>query len=153
LVELTDGAVAIVKPSGIDVDPHEVPSLPEGAGDPERLSAGDLQTEAGLDELVVANEEIEGQVMGIFAPPVAVEVGGGLTTGSLSIDGDKLTATRPEGTIALVVRVSSAPSPAAMCAEASSSQSAYIAACGPEPVGESASISTIASTEAGFLYA
>jgi DNA-binding beta-propeller fold protein YncE len=154
LVELSDGAVALVKPSGIDVDPPEVPTIPAAVGDPEKLSAGDLQTEAGLDELAAANEEVEGQVMAVFAPPVALEEGGGLTAGSLAVEGDVLTAIRPEGTTALVLRASGAPAPAAICAEDSLAHpGAYVAACGPEPVEGGGSISTIGNLEGGFIYA
>lgn len=57
---------------GLRSIPAEVPDLPAGFEDPENLSAGDLQAEAALDEIQGANAEVQGQVTGIIAAPVAL---------------------------------------------------------------------------------
>lgn len=152
-VELEGGGVAIVKPDGIEIDPAEVPDVPAGVEDPENLSAGDLQAEAALDEIQEANAEVQGQVMGIIAPPVALVEGGGLVPGALSVEGDVVTATRAEGSQALVVRASSTPNPAAMCAESSPYEpEAYLADCGPEEAEDPGVVSAIASQGEGFVF-
>jgi Tol biopolymer transport system component len=152
--ELSNGAVALVKPQGVDIEPAEIPSFPSGGADPEMLSVTYVQLEAGLSEIATANSEVEGQVMAVIPPPVVIDVEGNAIEGSLSASGDTITAIRPEGSTAMVLRVSSAPNPVAMCARtASPHPTTYAEACGPEEAGDSAFVSGFTWRGDSIVYA
>jgi Tol biopolymer transport system component len=128
--------------------------FPVEGDEPEALSKTTIQLEASLSEVASANEEIEGQVIAVIAPPVAVDPEGNLLEADLSVTGDTITAVRPEGSVALVIRASSAPEPVAICARtASSYPTIFMATCGPEEAGDSAFVSNFDWLDESVIYA
>lgn len=152
--ELSNGAYALVKADGLDVEPAEIPAFPAEGNDPEALSKTAVQLEASISEVATANDEVIGQVTAVISPPVAVDGEGKLVEGELSVSGKTITATRPAGSVALVLRMSSAPNPVAMCARTASSYApAFMAACGPEPSVDSDYVSSFDWLGESVVYA
>jgi DNA-binding beta-propeller fold protein YncE len=153
--ELPDGSVALVKPAGVDIEPNEVPSFPSAAANPENLADTRLQAEASISEVAMANSEIEGQVMAVLAPPVLVDAEGNRTEGELTVSGGVISAARPAGAVAMVIRASSAPNPVAICARtASRYPTVFAETCGPEEAGDSGFVPSFDWLgESKFVYA
>jgi streptogramin lyase len=135
--ELPNGSIALVKPTGVDIEPNEIPSFPTSAANPENLADTRLQAEASISEVATANSEVEGQVMAVLAPPVLVDAEGNRSEGELTVSGDVISAARPAGAAAMVIRASSAPNPIAICARtASHYPTVFAETCGPEEAGD-----------------
>lgn len=135
LVEVSSGAVALLDPTAPDVPPREGVSSPEGdPSSPGSLNDVDLHHEAALYDSWLANNELEGEVIGVLPRPTVVDAEGTPSPVSLSVGegGDELTASIPTGTKVMILRTESAVEPLAMCATAFAGSAAYAEGCRPD---------------------
>jgi sugar lactone lactonase YvrE len=138
LVELPQGGIAIVNPSGADLSEESYPSEPAGGWSLEDLNNVETQVEQAERELAMANNEIEGEVTAVIAPPEVVMEGGEVVPGLLKVTpGQVVVAELPPGTFAeaeaLIIKANPAAEPEDICARVvASAPQYYPGVCGRE---------------------
>jgi sugar lactone lactonase YvrE len=138
LVELPGGGIAIVDPSGLDLSEESYPAEPEGGWSVEELNDVKAQVEQAERELAIANNEIEGEVTAVIAPPEVVMESGEVVPGLLRITpGQVVVAQLPPGTFAeaeaLIIKANPAAEPESICASVlASAPQYYPEVCGRE---------------------
>lgn len=126
---LSDGGLAVVDPNGLDFPATSgAPANPAGVNDPSKIADVSTQLGSAVHSLAVANNELTGEIKAVVPRPYAVNSDGSTTAATLSVSGTRITATRPTGTIALVLPSFSSLDPAAMCANAFASRPRFYAA-------------------------
>lgn len=119
LTETPEGGAALIDPAGTSINPTEVPPLPSGWEEPSAIADVHTQLELAAHYVALANEEAEGQVLGIVPPPLSFDAEEGATQLEVSVEnGNELVVNRPPGDSALLITLTSAPNPVAMCHQA-----------------------------------
>jgi streptogramin lyase len=140
LVALKNGGVAVVLKGGPDLKPEDAPPPPPGGT--AALSSTNAQVAQAERDLVLANNEIEGEVSMVIAAPEVVTSSGQVVPGALRISGGSVVkAELPPNTVAeaeaLIVRANPAAEPESMCAAVVAIHPEYSqAVCGEEEIGE-----------------
>ncbi|MGC1851793.1 MAG: NHL repeat-containing protein [Solirubrobacterales bacterium] len=157
LVKLANGSVAVVAKEGTEFASEEPSPAPNGG--PAALSDTNVQVEQAEHELVVANNEIDGEVSMVIAPPEVVMTNGAVVSGILRVTGGSVVkAELPPNTVAeaeaLIIRANPAAEPESMCAAVAAAHPEYAhAVCGAmesdddgEELEEVENLQSIAST-------
>jgi WD40-like Beta Propeller Repeat len=118
LIELGSGGLAIIRPEGMDfTSTAPAGKAPEG-NDPDHIGDVEIQLEAAAYDLAAANDEVEAQVVAVFAPPDAVNSEGDLEPAVIEgTKGGEVTLEVPKGSKGAILRSESAPDPVAICAQ------------------------------------
>lgn len=117
---LEDGAVVVVQPDGVNVDDVDTSEIPIPSGGLEDVESQIALAQAELGE---ANNEIDGEVVAVISPPVAIGDNGKTVSALLNIGPvNVVTATLPPNTIAdleaMIIAANAPWEPEALCAQA-----------------------------------
>jgi streptogramin lyase len=134
---MKNGDVAIISPSGVDLEDVNPPSPPDGEG-VGSLGSVEAQLEDAAYDIAGALNEADGEVKLVVGQPEIVLANGEIVPGILKIGpGEVITAELPPNTVedikAMIIKANPPSEPAHLCALAFASRpDLYFAGCGPE---------------------